>query len=88
MNKEKIEAFVAYGAENYVSIEVLRKMLPQCYLFFTFLSVGASLVGDVFVFGIVSLLVTGLYGLFIYTFPLWCPSPSFACRSKPAVTFK
>ena len=80
MDFEKIKSFVYYGAENYSSIDSLRKMLPQCYLFLTFLCVTISIVGKFFAFGIVEVGITLLYSLLVYTFHLWCPKPSFPCR--------
>lgn len=79
MNLEKVKSFVYYGAEQYSSIALLRQMVP-CYLFVTFLCVVASLVGNIFAFGITSLSITLIYSLIVYTFHLWCSKPSFSCR--------
>lgn len=79
MDLEKIKGFVYHGAEGYSSIVQMRKTV-YVYLLLTFVPVGASVVGDVFAFGVVAFTVTLLYVLIVYTFPLRCPQPSFSCR--------
>ena len=37
MNEQNVKDFVYYGAEKYSSIELLRQMVPFCYLYLTFL---------------------------------------------------
>ena len=36
MNEQNVKDFVYYGAEKYSSIELLRQMVPFCYLYLPF----------------------------------------------------
>lgn len=80
MTLEKIKSFVYYGAQNYISLESLKIMVPACYLFLTYISFVAAIAGNVIPWAIAMLSVVILYSAVVYTFHIWCPKPSYACR--------
>lgn len=78
--REKIESFVYYGADNYISLVSLRIMVPAAYLFLGFTGSVAGIVGRAIAPTAVFLSFILFYALAVYTFNIWCPSPSFSCR--------
>lgn len=78
--QEKIKSFVYYGSKNYISLASLRAMVPSAYLFLSFFALVAGIAGDAIPAALAFLAIVVLYSLIVYTFPLWCPKPSFACR--------
>lgn len=78
--KENIKSFVYYGSENYISLSTLRLMIPCAYLFLGFFGAVAGIVGDAPILLAVFLSFIAIYAIVVYTFPLWCPHPSFSCR--------
>ena len=78
--KDNVTSFVYYGSQNYISLESLRLMVPGAYLFMSFCSLVASIASQKFIIGIIFLSLVAIYAVIVYTFHLWCPKPSFACR--------
>lgn len=78
--KDKAKSFVYYGSKNYISLSSLRFMLPAAYLFLSFFAVVAGIAGKVMPIAFIFLAIVAVYALIVYTFHLWCPKPSFACR--------
>lgn len=78
--QEKIRAFVYYGSENYIALSLLRMMVPGAYLFMCFFAFVAGIAGNALPLAFVFLAVVATYAIIVYTFHIWCPEPSFACR--------
>ncbi len=78
--KDNIKSFVYYGSENYISLSSLRLMVPGAYLFMSFIVLVPSIVLRKPIIGIIFLSLVIAYAIVAYTFHLWCPKPSFACR--------
>ena len=78
--KDNVTSFIYYGSQNYISLESLRLMVPSAFLFMSFCMLVVSIVSQRLIFGIVFLSLVAIYAVIVYTFHLWCPKPSFACR--------
>ena len=78
--KDKIESFIYYGSENYISLSSLRTMIPAAYLFLGFTGAVAGIAGNAPILTTIFLSFIVVYAIVVYTFHLWCPQPSFACR--------
>ncbi|MBQ4598336.1 MAG: hypothetical protein IJB19_00310 [Clostridia bacterium] len=78
--QDKIKSFVYYGSEHYISLSSLRAMVPTAYLFLGFTGAVAGIAGNAPVLMAVFLSFIATYAIVVYTFHLWCPTPSFACR--------
>lgn len=55
-------------------------MVPAAYLFLGFTGAVAGIAGNAPVLMAVFLSFIAIYAIVVYTFHLWCPTPSFACR--------
>lgn len=78
--KDNVTSFIYYGSQNYISLESLRLMVPCAFLFMSFCSLVASIASQSLIIGIIFLSLVAIYAIIVYTFHLWCPKPSFACR--------
>lgn len=78
--KDKVQSFVYYGSEHYISLSSLRAMVPAVYLLLGFTGAVVGIVGNAPVLMAAFLSLIAAYAIVVYTFHLWCPTPSFACR--------
>lgn len=78
--QDNIKKFVYFGAENYMPLSTFKTMVPAAYLFLSFTAAVAGIAGNALVPTILFLSFVAINAIVVYTFHLWCPQPSFACR--------
>lgn len=80
VTEEKAKGFVNYGVQNYISLKLMRSLVPSCYLFLALISLTAGIAGNILPTAIFVLSLILIYSVVVYTFHRWCPCPTFkAC---------
>lgn len=77
---DNIRSFVYFGAQNYISLKIMRMLVPGCFAFLTFITFAAAIAGNILFFPVLQLFIVTIYAIIVYTFHISCPKPSFVMR--------